>query len=80
MGKRTDSEIRADLAAKIAKIDEREKNRSARSASKDVRRMEADLRVLDKLIGDFDPEETLGDVRSGLRKDLEGARAAAVKP
>lgn len=40
MGKRTEEQIRADLIAKVAKIDQRAANRKARFASKEVQCLE----------------------------------------
>lgn len=75
---KTDPERRAELLAKLAKLDAREQNRNARKASKDVRRMEADLRVVEKLIGVYEAAEELGMVRTSLTNLLKAARAAAV--
>lgn len=79
---KTDPERRAELLAKLAKIDQREANRNARKASKDVRKLERLYRAMDeiaKLMTLVDGATVeFNDVADALFVKLQAARAAAV--
>lgn len=81
MAKRTEEQIRADLIARVAKIDQRAANRKARETSKDVRCIEraiSGLCAAQELAVPTD-SRALSEAHSTLLDMLEHARAGAAK-
>lgn len=79
MGQRkTDTERAAALRARADALEAKERNRAARKASAEVRRLERDLEVMQRYNPPSATSPTVAEVCVSLRAQLTTARAAAL--